>query len=475
MYRKRFLTVALAIALLFSLCITLVGCGASAASTTGTTTTNTTTTTTAPDDNGDQDPSNDLEINLPTLALIDLLFERFSIFDVDSEKAILAAVRAYVEATGDRYALYFTESEWEQYVSENNGNLYGIGVTVIYDYEEHFIEVVNIIPDSPASKHVEIGDKITHFYENGEYVSVKDVADKYAEYYAQIYDDSEIINVNAGYDAFQYALSNVKGEAGTFAKFKVNRNGEEISLEVRRAKVTTQSVTYRKSQRDSSVGIIWINSFDLTTPVQFRAAMDTLIADGADKFVFDVRQNPGGDLASVVAVLSMILQKDQPIIYTVDSNGKETVRKASAVSYAPPENENEADYTTCNISEADLGMYNGYDMVVLTNENSASAAEVFTAALRDHNLAEIVGVKTYGKGSVQSLIELSAYGESYFGTLKLTTKLYYPPCKIGFDGGIGITPDHPVQLDDEAAKINFYKLTEDIDNQLQKAVSLLID
>ena len=100
---------------------------------------------------------------------------------------------------------------------------------------------------------------------------------------------------------------------------------------------------------------------------------------------------------------------------------------------------------------------------------------VTTAALRDHNLAPIVGTKTYGKGSVQSIISLSYYGEDYHGALKLTTKLYYPPCGEGYDGGIGITPNYTVELEGIAVDTHFYKLTEDIDNQLQKAVSVLID
>ena len=79
------------------------------------------------------------------------------------------------------------------------------------------------------------------------------------------------------------------------------------------------------------------------------------------------------------------------------------------------------------------------------------------------------------KGSVQSIITLSYYGETYHGALKLTTMLYFPPCGVGYDGGIGIAPDYEVELEGIAADTHFYKLTEDIDNQLQAAVSLLID
>ena len=131
-------------------------------------------------------------------------------------------------------------------------------------------------------------------------------------------------------------------------------------------------------------------------------------------------------------------------------------------------------YSTCNVTEQDIGKYRGYDFVVLANENSASAAELFTSVLRDHELATIVGTKTYGKGSVQSIYDLSVQGEGYYGGLKLTTKLYFPPSGVGYNG-LGIEPHYAVELEGVAAETHFYKLTEDIDNQLQKAVSLLID
>jgi carboxyl-terminal processing protease len=120
-------------------------------------------------------------------------------------------------------------------------------------------------------------------------------------------------------------------------------------------------------------------------------------------------------------------------------------------------------------------MYGKYEMVVLVNQDSASSSEIFTAALRDHNKADIVGMKTYGKGSMQTTVPLEIYGEEYFGAIKLTTKLHYPPSGESYDGGIGIAPDYEVELEGVAAETHFYKLTEEIDNQLQKAVSLLID
>ncbi len=404
--------------------------------------------------------------------LVDALFKAYSIFDVDYETAMLSAIRAYVEATGDKYANFYTVEELDAMIAENNGDLYGIGVQVIFDYNEYFIEVVLIMPDSPAQTYLQIGDKVTHIFVDNQKIALSDIVEENKVKFAKIYPNytEEEINNVACYETFQYAVANLKGPEGTYAKFTVEREGTYVDLEIQRAKVKTVSVTCKQSIRDSKVGIVSISQFDLTTPVQFKECMNALINNGCNKFIFDVRNNPGGDLASVVAVLSTLLNKGDVILSTKDSSGTVEKTIAKAVKYADSD-----DYATCSVAESEIGMYGKYKMVVLANGESASAAELFTAALRDHDKADIVGINTYGKGSVQSIIPLSYYGEDYFGAIKLTTKLYFPPCGVGYDGGVGIAPDYEVELEGVAAETHFYKLTEEIDNQLQKAVSLLID
>ena len=407
-----------------------------------------------------------------TFDLIHALFSNFSIFDVDYENAMLSAIHAYIAATGDKYAMYYTPDELETMIAENNGDLYGVGVQVIFDYSEYFIEVVLIMPNSPAEVHLQLGDKITHIFVDDNKTSLVDLVEENKAKARELYpsfSDEEINNL-ACYETFNYAVSNLRGPEGTLAHFFINRNNEEIEMQVQRAKVKTLSVTAKKSIRDDTVGIVSISQFDLTTPTQFKECMDKLIAEGCNKFVFDVRNNPGGDVASVAAVLSAFLKEGDTIYSTKDTNGTVEVIKAREVQYSAS-----SGYSTCNVSKSDIGKYRDYEFVVLTNENSASSAEIFTSALRDHQLAQIVGTKTYGKGSVQSIITLQYYGEQYYGALKLTTKLYFPPCGVGYDGGIGITPDYIVDLEGIATETHFYKLTEEIDNQLQKAVSILID
>lgn len=411
-----------------------------------------------------------------TFYLVDALFKNFSIFDVDYETAMLSAIRAYVGATGDKYALFYTPEELAEMQAENSGDLYGIGVQVIFDYDEYFMEIVLIMPDSPAQNHLQIGDKVTHIIDNGQKIALADIVAENKTKVKELYPTytEEEINNAACYETFQYTVSKLKGAEGTYAEFVIDRNGTSLDMKIQRAKVKTVSVTAKTSIRDSKVGIIQISQFDLTTPTQFKDCMDSLISAGCNKFIFDVRNNPGGDLASVKAVLSTLLEKDDIILSTKDHQGATEVTKVKEIKYS------DSAYSTCNVTKNDIGKYRGYEYVVLANENSASAAELFTAALRDHQIAQIVGTKTYGKGSVQSIISLDRYNDTenevyYYGALKLTTMLYFPPCGEGYDGGIGITPNFTVELEGEAAETHFYKLTEDIDNQLQKAVSLLID
>lgn len=405
-----------------------------------------------------------------TFYLIDYMFKNYSIFDVDYEKAMLAAIRAYVEATGDKYALYYTPDELEEMIADSNGDLCGIGVQVIFDYNEYFIEIVMIMPDAPAEEQLVVGDHITHIISDGERIAIADLVAQNKEKLVTIYPTytDEEINNAACYETFQYVSSKLRGEEGTYAEFVIDRNGSEIECKIQRAHVTSVTVSGKVSVSNPTIGILYISEFNLTTPTQFKASMDKLIKEGCTKFVFDVRNNPGGDLASVVAVLSTLLEKGDIILSTKDNGGVTEVTKVKTKTYSES-----SGYTSCNVTEDDIAKYRGYDMVVLANGNSASAAELFTSALRDHELAQIVGVKTYGKGSMQSIITLSAYGDDYHGAIKLTTKLYFPPCGEGYDGGIGITPNYEVELSEEASSINFYKLTEDIDNQLQKAISVL--
>ena len=154
------------------------------------------------------------------------------------------------------------------------------------------------------------------------------------------------------------------------------------------------------------------------------------------------------------------------LLSTVGNDKETEITKVEPIAYS------NASYTVCDVSRSDIGKYRDAieEIVVLCNEGTASAAELFTAALRDYELADIVGTKTYGKGSMQSILPLDRFG--YGGALKLTTKMYFPPCGEGYDG-IGITPDEVVELSEEAKKYSVYLLPQSLDNQLAAAIKIL--
>ena len=244
------------------------------------------------------------ESEFPELDLIHQLFQQLSVYDLDREVLMTAILKAYAEATGDVYAAYYTPEELEAVTSDNQGEMQGIGVSVVNDvldiesFEYAVLTIISVFQGSPALEAgLRMGD---HVYavvnENGETKTVQEL----------------------GYDA---AIACIRGVAGTKASFIVLRptggTYEQLTFEIERKKITTESVTGRVYEADPSIGIIKISQFDLTTPTQFSATMDSLIEKGCRKFIFDVRYNPGGDLASIEAVLSTFLNKGDVMISTV--------------------------------------------------------------------------------------------------------------------------------------------------------------
>ena len=353
----------------------------------------------------------------PTFAYVKQLFEQNYIGDApefDASGVTDTLIRQYIAATGDKWANYMNAEEYAAYSQSMQGNLVGIGVQVAYDIESNSIEILLVMPGSPAEKMgLKIGDRIVG-------VEGKRVED---------------IGYNAATDA-------IKGEAGTQVKLTILRDGKELEFTGVRDQVTSLAVIYELLS-DGKTGFIRILEFNGVTSAQFNNAVDTLLAEGATQFVFDLRNNPGGQLDSILAVLDRILPKDQVLIRIHDAAG------------------NEETYSSTDDAKLD------YPMVILTNGNTASAAELFTSCLRDYKKATLVGEKTYGKGCMQYLYPLPNGG-----AVSITTRLYSPPLGKNYDGE-GIYPDVKASLSEEAQKINFYKLNETNDDQLKAALNVL--
>jgi carboxyl-terminal processing protease len=322
---------------------------------------------------------------------------------------------AYIASLGDKYTYYMSKDEYESFNSNLNADMQGIGINIVYNSEIGALDIISVVSGSPAMEAgVKSGDLI-HIVEGQKVAEI----------------------------GYYEALNIMLGKAGTVASFSVLRpNGEsyeELSFSIERGFIVEETVSGK--MHGENVGVIRIEEFDKKTPEQFKNAMETLISQGADRFIYDLRYNPGGDLDSIVAILDMLLPEG-PVIRIIDRYGQESVL------------------------ESKEGCYD-YPMAVLTNGNTASAAELFTSALRDYEKAVIVGETTYGKGTMQSVIPLPDGS-----AVCMTTQTYCPPRSESYDG-IGIKPDVEVFIDEAYSNVSILKLTFEQDTQLQTAVAEL--
>ena len=371
--------------------------------------------------------------------------------DVPMEDIMTAVMKAYAKATGDKYAEYFTEEEFAELSQDSLGDFEGIGVSVINEYltvegvEYKVYYVVSIYQNSHSwEAGLEIGDCI---------YAVKD---------GENYQSLEALG------GYTKAINKIRGEKGTYAEILVFRkNGDlyqSIPLTILRDAFVKRSVDYKVSVTNPKVGIVHLSEFDLTTPGQLKEAIGDLRGKGVDQFVFDLRNNSGGDLRSICATLSYFLQADDVILKSIYRDGTvdEVYTAGVMTTYTPG--------STCSVTEEEIGMYQDLSMVVLCNENTASAAEVFVANMQDYGLAEIVGTVTYGKGIMQTYYPLWYIDTSVSGYAKMTTHAYVTKRGVTYHE-IGITPDVEVELSDEAAEYSFYVRPESVDNQLLAAIA----
>ena len=373
---------------------------------------------------------------------------------LDAEKMLRAAFKAYVEASGDRYAVFYGEEEYRAMNEASSGQYVGIGISFYVDeltIEDEKVTVFRVFSvqrgSSAENAGISAGDCIFAVkLENGTYATI----------------------TSLGYDA---AVAAIRGREGTTVDLQIMRwNGSAYVLSdsdftCMREQLESISAEGRILESDPSVAVIRISGFELNTPVQFCRAVDECRAAGAVKFVFDLRDNPGGDLRSVRAILSNFLREGDLIIKAIDKNGNVSQEtRCEAVSYS-------GDDAGCSVTKEQIGQYRNLDFVVLCNENTASAAEAFTETLRDFGLSRLtVGKTTFGKGIMQTIFEIPFKGIK--GYIRLTTHTYVTECGESYHG-IGILPD--VEIDRKAGTegLPAEALSWEKDIQLQTAVSSL--
>ena len=345
-------------------------------------------------------------IDFDKLLEVDAYVRANFIGTVDYEKAMQYMLDGYMYALGDKYSVYHTAEEMQELTNESNGDLVGIGVRVMMDDETGGIRILNVMHDSPALEAgLQVGDVI---------VKVGDV------------------EVTA--DTYNTAVNDVAGEAGTELTVTILRNGETFERTLTRRLVRSEAVFLE--MQENHTALVRIYEFTGNAADDFIAAMEEAQKAGATGYVFDVRNNPGGDLGVIVRILDYLLPEG-PIVRIIDASG-EVVH-----TYTSDESEIQA------------------PMVVLINENTASAAELFTSALLDYDKCVTVGQTTYGKGVMQNIITLPD-GSG----IRLTTHYYNPPYSDNYNG-VGIPADYELEMASSAIA------DPALDTQLQKALSLL--
>lgn len=347
----------------------------------------------------------------------------------DEELATTIFINSYIDVLGDKYGDYYGPSEAEDYTADMQGKYSGIGVQVSLN-EDNYIDIINVFPGSPADRAgVLPGDVLIA-------VEGEDIA-------------------LIGYQA---TINRIRGQIGTSVSLTLSRDGVPYTVSVTREEVV--EVTASGKMLEGNIGYIKITSFDDTTYAQFVSAHRALCEAGAEGFVFDVRNNPGGALNSVVAILEYILP-DGDICHMRYKNAiqNKTIRGIADVDPTYMGKDGRVYYENHQIDAP---------MTVLANENTASAGELFTSTLRDRLLVEIIGSTTYGKGVGQS-----GGGVTNDGSFVMLTCFYYDPPTSGNYNGVGITPDQAVELTGEAAEKNLNLLTPEEDDQLQAALSYL--
>ena len=339
------------------------------------------------------------------------IIDKYYLGEVDEEKLKEGAIKGYIEGLGDPYTEYISADEMEDYLSDTMGNFVGIGIYMVKNTEKGKIQVLAPIKGSPAEKAgIQAGDLIL-----------------------------TVDGVDYSADEMTIASNKIKGEEGTTVTIEVLRGTETKKYELKREKVKVNQVEGKVLS--NNIGYINFTSFDETTADDFKAKFEELNKQGIKSLIIDLRNNGGGIVDQALQIADYVADKDSVLLYEVDKNNKETVKKAK--------------------TDPIINM----PIIILTNENTASASEILAGALKDLGKAKTVGTTTYGKGVIQQILKLSD-GSG----LKVTIEEYQTPNRSKIHK-IGIAPDEEVKLPDSVT--NVLNVTESEYTQLQKAIEML--
>ena len=344
------------------------------------------------------------------------LYEQNYINDIDRDQLSELLAQMYMYGSGDIFAGYYSAEEWAEQMASESGNAVGIGVYIgVSETGEFFIS--KVMNDTGAEK-------------------------------AGLLSGDIVISID-GFDVAEigYASASdlLRGESGSTVTLEILRGTDTFTVDIVRSQYSPQTVFAETVVRDGKLyGYVQIVEFLSlqTTYNQFKAAVDALVEYGVQGLIFDVRSNHGGDSDTVVRMLDYLLPEG-PLVHVYYKDQVDPVTSYSDAAHI------------------DL------PMVVLVNEDSASSAELFAAALRDYGKAELIGVKTFGKGCGQRAVMLSD-GSVVF----VTSVLYNPPYSDNYNG-IGLFPDYEVVLTEKWQNTNLFLIPHEEDNQLIAAIDVI--
>lgn len=338
----------------------------------------------------------------PVEETIDLVYKN-ALNQKSKQELLESAIRGVLSSLGDKYAEYFNREEYERIIESYSGTMSGIGIMVTIDKQERVL-IVKTIEDTPA-------------YKAG--LKEGDIIEKV--------DGEETRGM-----PLEKVVALIKGEEGTKVRLGIYRPSENKRFEIEIARERFYVPNLFSEMVDESIGYIQYINFQDKGAEKLDEEIQELINSGAKGIILDLRNNLGGILDDAVKVCDLFL--DEGVIVIIEGRAEEE--------------EKEDEYL------AEKGKYTEIPLVVLVNEFSASASELIAGALRDNNRAILVGEKTFGKGTVQVLHELSD-GSG----IKFTTAKYYLPSGISVEGS-GIIPDIVVEQKWDAKQ----------DMQLDKAI-----
>ena len=300
--------------------------------------------------------------------------------EVTDKELIEKALNGMLQAL-DPHSSYMNEEVYKEMQIDTSGSFGGLGIEITTD--KGFIKIVSPIDDTPAQKAgVQAGDYITHL------------------------DGTSVVDMT-----LKEAIDVMRGEVGEPITITIIRGTEKpFDIEIKRDIIKVQSVKHRVI---NNVGVLRISTFNEQTTVGLKKSIEEL--EGSENppigYVLDLRNNPGGLLNESVTVTDVFLEKGE--IVSIRGREKKDVQVFSA-------------------KKGD--MINGKPLIILINEGSASASEIVAGALQDHDRAVIMGIKSFGKGSVQTIVPIDS------GAVRLTIAKYYTPSGDSIQA-VGIIPD----------------------------------